>query len=717
MAQRVVTDFVNTNIPGAIPNVTVKSSSVGAGASGIVVIIGEADGGDSYSNVDLANNSFTPDQLAKVESAYRGGQIVDAFRAFTAPSIDSDINGSANRIFIVKTNNSTKASAIVDTDYGTLKDSNWGKDGNKYKYQITSTAAESAPSLEGNTIASFGATLNGASFTIRLEGGAATVITLSAIDADHADIGTLITELTGLLPAGITASAGAATDSLKLAIDADAAAYRKGWGKSFELNDSTPGDLAALGLSEGLTVSAQEPSVEIEIVRSDIGFSETLDITEDIALSMGYAGTTATLTIDQTAKTLVTTVTGGSGAALSIDLTQFKTIADLATFISTQTGYTASAAAAAQQLPTSALDEVSAIGIASSGASLKPGRVKDAAYNWAKVLSTSNALDFTATAKAGLPNPMASAAFLAGGARGATLASDVVNAVNQLAGIQVNIIVPLFSRDATDDITDGLTDSSSTYTIDSIHAIVKSHCAQYSTPKLKRNRIAVLSFWGAYSDAKSKAQGAAYYRCSMAMQRASQTDSTGATVSFLPWYTACVAAGMQAGGFYKSITNKLANILTFTDPDGFDSGSPGDVEDALDAGLLILSADTSGNRWVSDQTTYGYDTNFVYNSMQAVYTSDILALDLTDSFQKAFVGKSLADVDAATALSFLAQKMDGYKKIKLIASSDDAPLGYKNAKVDILAPEMDISVEIKLATAIYFIPISISISQVQQSAG
>ena len=83
---------------------------------------------------------------------------------------------------------------------------------------------------------------------------------------------------------------------------------------------------------------------------------------------------------------------------------------------------------------------------------------------------------------------------------------------------------------------------------------------------------------------------------------------------------------------------------------------------------------------------------------------------------KAFVGRSLADVNAGIAKSFLAQKMDGYKKIKLIAASDDAPLGYKNDKITINGPELDVSVEVKLATAIYFIPISISLSQVQSAA-
>ena len=129
-----------------------------------------------------------------------------------------------------------------------------------------------------------------------------------------------------------------------------------------------------------------------------------------------------------------------------------------------------------------------------------------------------------------------------------------------------------------------------------------------------------------------------------------------------------------------------------------------------------MTLSTGGNSWVSDQTTYSFDSNFVYNSIQAVYTSDILALDLAASFQAAFVGQSLADVDAATALSYLAQKMAGYQRLKLLAASDDAPLGWKNPTISILAPTMYVGVEIKLATAIYFIPININISAVQQSA-
>jgi hypothetical protein len=921
MSQRLVTSFINTNIPGAYPNIVVQSQPVGLGSSGNVVIIGEADGGDVFSDIALKDNSFTPDQLDKVQQQYLSGPIVDAFRAFSAPSADTDITGSANRIWIVKTNAGAKAFATVATAYGTLRDKNWGIPGNQYNYRVTSTATEAPPTVTGNTVPAFGAALNNDSFTIRLSGGPATVVTLSGssggasasaaqadalsaytalvahggyviipsaldgqtlsagyynftsgaatlaasgpgtltlngsptdvfviktastlttgaggtptisltggaiaanvyfvvgssatinsgfsgifngniiaqtsitdtlggtvngslialtgavtlsaatnvnaqnaplllsagafgllgasavtntgltvvngdvgsyptnsitgfppgvvITAAHANIAELIIELNSLLPVGIVASAGTAPNTVQLTMAVDAGAYDRGNGRSFELFDSTPGDLAALGLLAGLYVSAQEPTIEVQINRADIGLSETLDVRADIAMSVGYQGTTATMTINQTTGTLATTVTGGSGANLAIDITQYRTISDLAAFINSQTGYSASAASIAQQLPTSALDEVTAIGIDSSAPSDQPGRVKMAAANFRRVMATSRALDFIPTATHGLPIPMANPAFLSGGLKGGTSAATVINAVNALAGLNINIIVPLFSRDSAADIADSLTDSSSTYTIDAIHAAVKAHCIQFSTPKLKRNRIAILSFWGDYATTKQKSQGIAQYRCSLAFQRPSQVNSKGIITSFLPWYQACLAAGMQAGGFYKAIVNKFANTISYIDPVGFDSGSPGDVEDALDAGLLFWTQETAGARWVSDQTTYGFDANFVYNSIQAVYVSDILALDLAASFQTAFVGKSLADVDAATALSFLAQKMDGYKRLKMIAASTDAPLGYKNPKVSILAPEMDVSVEIKLATAIYFVPININVSQVQQAA-
>jgi len=718
MAQRITTSFVNTNRPGAYFDVKVKSTPVGVASSGNIVIIGEAAGGAAVQGIDangdlLKDNFFTPDQLDRVTNKYLSGPIVDAFRALSSPSSDANITGSANRIYIAKTNQGAKASANIATAYGSLADQNYGIDGNKYSFSVSQSIEESAPEITGSVIGSFGATLDSAEFTLRTDGGAETVITLSAVPANHADMTTLLVELNALLPAGMTASEGTASNSLKLTVDADAAANSKGYGKSLELIDSNPGDLALLGHAEDLISSAAEPEVQLDINRQDTGTNESFLVSAEVGLTIGYEGTTATATITDSA--LTTVVTGGAGASLSINLAEHNIMSDLADFINSQTGYTAVATSSAGQLNPTTLDDVTAAGICSTDSGIMPGRIKVAAHRFAQAAAQSAALDFTATATQGLPDVNVKT-FLTGGGRGATTAADVVAAIDDLEGIDTNFVIPLMSRDATNDIADGLTDSSSTYTIDAVNALVKNHVLKMSTAKIKKHRLGFCSYEGSFADAKARSGSLANARISLTMQKTSQVNSAGAIVSFAPWHTACIAAGMQAAGFYKSITNKFANVISFTDPSGFDSGSPGDIETAIDAGLLFLEKAVVGNKFVVDQTTYGIDTNFVYNSIQAMYAADLVSLDLADSYQVAFVGQSLADVDASTALSFLASKMDSYKKQKLIAASSDAPLGYKNARVRISGPIMEIGVEIKLATAILFIPINIEISQVQSEA-
>ena len=712
MAQKLTTDFISTVTPGAYFNQTVKSTTVGLSSTGIVAIIGEAAGGDGYSTENTKNNFFTADQFDRVEAKYRSGAIVEAMRALSVPSADSDIQGSPSRVYIIKTNTSTKASALVDTNYGTLSDSNFGADGNKIKFQVFVGQLENTPEKTGITVPSFGAALDSTSFSIRLNGGASTTVTLSAVPANHSNVATLIAELNPLLPVGVVASAGTAANTIKLKISTDAANYRKGWGKSFELVDSTLTHLARLGLTTGLSTSSAESVVDLQVVRSDIGLNQTVIAAGDIAMEIGYQGTTANITIVGT--TLTTTVTGGSGANLSIDLTQFQTVTDLADFINSQTGYKVLATTAGVQLKPSDLDKITAVEICSTGSNLRAGRIKKSLANFKKAASNIPAISFAATDTTGLPTP-SSYAFLSGGTKGGTSSSNILDALAKLESVQTNFVVPLFSRDAAADITDALTDSSSAYTIDAIHAATKSHVIKMSSAKLKRNRSGVLSFWGSFIDTGSKAQALANFRCSISFQKVQASSASGTTI-FFPWMGATIAAGMQAAGFYKGITNKFANIVSFVDPTDFDSGNPGDIETALESGLLILQKDSAGSKWVSDQTSYGFDNNFVYNSIQATYLSDIAALNLADACQKAFVGKSLADVNRAVVESFVATQMDAYKQIKIITSSDDAPLGYKDLKVKVDGGIIYISLNIKISTTVYFIPINFTISQVKQSA-
>lgn len=716
MAQRLTTSFVNTNIPGAYPSVTVKSTPVGISSTGDIVIIGEAEGGADYTQDPLKDNFFTATQLTRVRAKYLRGPIVDAMAALISPSNDTNIQGSIGKVYIVKTNGGSKAEADMSASpsgvFGTLSDKNFGADGNKYFFRVSQVESEVAPSITGSSLSPFTATdFDGLSFSVRLNGGAEAAITLGT--GTHASLADLASEIDALLPAGMNCSAVPASTSIAFSIDADADANGKGFGKSFELIDSYAGDLAVLGFDEELVVSSQEPEIQLAINRQDTNTNESFIVEAQVAMTVGYDGTSATLSIS--GGNLSTTVVGGSGADLSIALSEFTTMSDLAAFINSQAGYSASSVSSSNNLSPLKLDEVSAIGIATSGG-FEAGRIKRALHNFKVKVAESAVLDFEASAAAGLPAEMVATQFLAGGAKGATTAADIANAIPALEGIKVNFVIPLFSRDASEDIADGLTDSSSTYTIDAINALVKSHALAMSTPKMKRNRVAMLSKQASYSAVKAAAASLSNFRANMFFQKSSQVNSLGNVVEYQPWHTACIATGMQSAGFNKSLTNKFANVISFKDPSGFDSGNPGDVEDAIDAGLFFMQQETAGNKWVVDQTTYGFDTNFVYNSLQAVYMADVLAIQLSESLEKFVVGQSLADVTSAGIIAFISKKMEEYRKLKIIGASDDAPLGYKNVSVVINGPIAEVKLEAKLATAILFIPIELELSQIQSSA-
>jgi len=716
MAQRLTTSFVNTNVPGAYVETTVKSTPVGITNTGDIVIIGEASGGADITQETLKDNFYTPTQLDRVRNKYISGPIVDAMAALTSPSNDTGITGSAGRVYIVKTNIGTQATKDIVASpagvYGALTDKKYGIDGNKYKYQITNVEYEVGPSIQGtDVIIGDGSIFDGLSFSFRGNGDIATVINLSSALGDHDDITKLAAEIDIQLPAGFSCVEGT-TDALIFKSDVDTDANGKGQGKSFEIIDSTIGELAFLGHVVGLTVSSQEPEIQVAIVRQDTNTNESHIVKGEIALTIGYVGTSGT--IDISGGILTTTVVGGAGGNLNIDLNLYTTMNDLAIFIATQDGYSASSEAGSINLAPIRLDEVTAVGICSTGI-VESGRIKKSAYNMALKLGESSTLDMSFDVSFGLPSEMATAQFLEGGTRGATKSSDIINAIAPAEGVKVNFVIPLFSRDAIDDIADGDTDSGSTYTIDAINFAVKSHALAMSTVKLKRNRLAMLSKWDTYANIKNHSQTLASFRSLVCFQKSTQTNSVNEIVDYLPWHTSCIAAGMQSAGFYKSLAGKFANIIGFTDPSGYDSGNFDDTEGAIDAGLMSLQSETAGSKWIVDQTTYGFDSNFVYNSLQAMYMSDVLSVQLADFLGKFIVGKSLADIGAAAIAGQIAKKMEEFRKLKVIGASDDAPLGYKGLSININGPIAEIKVEAKLATAILFIPVQLELSPIQSS--
>lgn len=553
------------------------------------------------------------------------------------------------------------------------------------------------------------------------------------------------TKLLNATGTGSSLTAPTTVSSQAVAATTDVAAYAPvvitipsadpvdGIGKTLEISRGSSGEFDVLayaltadqvswfslsGAAEILT-SATEYRCQLNLSRASDNLADEILAGGEIALKLGYTGTTATVTITST--TLTTSVSGGSGANLSVTLADYPTLGDLVAFLNAQTGYQAALGTAVMgSLAPTSLDRVSAAGICTTNGEYA-GRIKVDAYRFFVQMSRNATAQLGSTearAAAGIPAPTTATSFFTGGSKGASTNALITAAIDACEQIRGNFLVPLFARDASDDIADGLTDDSSTYDIDSINAYARTHVLKMSTLKRRRNRQAFLSFKGAFTDAKTAAANIASFRCSMCFQDTKNLDSTGTIKQFQPWMSAVLAAGMQAAGFYRPIVHKYPNMSGAIQAAGdFDDQNDTKMEDALLAGLLPLREhETGGFYWVSDQTTYGKDSNFVYNSIQAVYVADLIGLTAARRMEDLFVGQSVADISASIALAALESILGDFLRLKLISPSDDAPRGFKNAQIRISGPTMIVSAEVKLAGAIYFVPINFLVSQVQQTA-
>ncbi len=477
----------------------------------------------------------------------------------------------------------------------------------------------------------------------------------------------------------------------------------------------TPSWISKTGAATCIT-SATEYVAKMKFARQFDNISEEISAGGPAAFTLSYTGTSGQAVIADGVMTI--TVVGGAGSSpAAITLADYATLADLAQYISSLTGFKAAAGTAVLgQSPSTSLDE-GTYTIASTFGALT-GRIKQDAWKVFNAVNNNSVLvQLDAEPTAGQP-AVTGLGFLAGGSKGSTTDAVIASAIDAIQKIKGNFVVPLFSRDGSFDVADGLTETGSTYTIDGINAYARSHVLKMATLKRRKNRQAFLSYRGTFADAKTRGANLGNNRCSMAFQDV-KVAPNGTVKQYQPWMTAALAAAMQAVGFYRPIVARGINISSALQAAGdFDPDDPDQLEEALLAGLLPIkrSEDDTSWIWASDQTSYGKDNNWIYNSIQGTYVSDLVALTSAQRMEKAFLGKDIADVSASLALTTLEGIMEDMVRLKLLAKSDDAPRGFRNARIKISGPAMVVQVEIKVAGAIYFIPISFLVTQVKQSA-
>lgn len=537
-------------------------------------------------------------------------------------------------------------------------------------------------------------------------------------------------------PVAVTSTAVAATTDIgvyaPIVVSVDAGNPIPGQGKSLEVAELTTGtDLLSRCLyalsttavtwvsklaSPQLLTSATEYQVKTSVQRQVDGLEDDLVAGGRVALKVSYKGTTASLAI--TATTITATATGGSGSGWTAQVSGFPTVGDLVAFINSQTGWSATAGSAVLgTLPTGALDQATFNCASTQGA--QNGRIKVDAYDYFNQVSTAQLVQLgnpVARLGAGLPGPQ-NITFLSGGARGATTASGFIAAIDALEKVRGNFLIPLFSRDATPDITAGLTDPGSSYSIDAIHTYCRTHVLKMSKRRARKNRQTFLSIQDTFANAKQKAAALNSFRCSMSFLDQKVVTSDGTIKQLPPYIDAVIAAAGQAAGFYKPIVGRVKNVNGSVQAAGdWDSESIDQKEDALQSGLLPSEySDTGSVLFTSDQTTYCTDDNPVWNSIQAVYVADLMSLDAALQMEKEYRGKTPADINKNAALAFLESLFDNYIREKLLVPSDAYPKGYDKVQLTIDGPAMIVNALLVYNGGIYFIPITFAITPTQQS--
>jgi hypothetical protein len=703
------------------------------GPTGLVAIFGEATAGPPGSQIpDISNNVFSPDQLPQIRSIYGSGPIVDACNFLFAPGADGAIPGGAQSVYIYKTNASAKASLALANSYGTLTSLVWGQSGNQITYQnvlVPATPAEVTSSAGFDTT---NVAIQGKTMVLRLNGGDPAADNTFTVPNTVVSRATLQSALnaggnwSGGLPSGISFTVAGAADTaatLTALQSLGTNPQRNGWGMDFQLVSGSL--LAYVNIPAALYVSSTEDMAVITMKNNGTSLQESSTVGGNVVISIGRNGGVAPkVNINSTQMTLI----NNAATEYAITLANFPTISALATFINNSTGGNWSCtvqSALFGQLSPSVLDEVSNVGAAGSGGS-QPARIKKDAADVANFFANSVNVAMSAQSDVGLPDGSA-VTYLTGGLLGGTSTAAVVNALAAFQNVRVNSVIPLFSRDASADINDGLTDPTSNYTILGIHQAVKTHLSLMATTKARSERQGYLSLKDTYVNCKIESQNLADARIQLVIQDIRQVNSQGAVQWFQPWAGACLLAGARGGSpvglpmthkyFNMSGIRQTAQPMSTPDAQIITDFQPNSqYDDAIQNGITFWEhPQTGGFRLVVDNTTYGQDANWVFNRGSVMYAADVLAFDFRNQLENIYVGVKNT-VSAAEVKSTCDAILTSYLAQGITVSTSDAPNGYKQLVVQIVGNTINISVVVKLVEGIDFVLATITLQRASSTA-
>jgi hypothetical protein len=669
----IVITFAGSSIvrPGAYSRTLIASGAAAQAQLGIVALIGESTSGPQFQTGNLAASTFSPTQFQTIVDTYGSGELVDMAKLCLNASADPQISGGAQQLILVKTN--PGATAELETIAGYT-----------YTFAVTATTlATPAGSVYINTIT----------------GNLFTVSTTAAPSA------TTIVALGGNPPAATgTLTKVSGTGDATIAYSTYVASAPTTYGTLLALDPGVNGNLintAITTIAGQVVITVTDAGQGITEVSSPIGGNADMILT-----ATATPGLTAA-TVTTTATTLTTTITGGTQSPLSIQLSQFETINQLANYIASIPGYTCTVPNPTNgNLSPSVMDLVAGVSIFTAYTFVQN------AYDVSQYFQGSTLVSFTPTATFGLPVNM-NTTYLAGGTLGGTSAADVQAAIDALQGVQCNFIVPCFSQNATADIPTGFTDPTSTYTIAGIIAGLRAHVAAMSSVTGRKERQGFVGYRDTFVNQLTAASTFTYPRIQMHIAEFNVQVASGATGWKQPHSSAVAAAGMKAAAVVGlPNTFKQPNILAFRSPFGdFDPEINGD--EALLGNLTFVENNPNGGfRYVLDNSTYAQTLDaWFYARPSVIYAADTAARTIRLNTET-FVGQRNSDISPETIKNLLIKVMSSLLASGItVADATSGGKGYTVLNVQIIGSIVYVDVTLVIVEGIEFILNTITVQQ------
>lgn len=447
-------------------------------------------------------------------------------------------------------------------------------------------------------------------------------------------------------------------------------------------------------------------------------------------ISIQYTGNASTASAvisgaTKAAKTLAITLAGDQSDGStdqSIILANY-TIKQLVDLINAQTGYSATLSDSSKAaIRSNELDSISATNI------LVATSLYRLQEEILELLNTSERIEaeLDSTPRVGLPINVSNA-FLSGGAKGASTNSSFSTGMSKSLAKDYSVLLPCISRDASEDIADGLTDAASSYTIAAVQAALASHLRLRGSVK---NRKEAQGFSGFRKSTKADCYTASANIGSELVQMCIQDCLVSDVNAELTWKHPHVYAALLAGirlgtEVGEPLTHKFLNVNGVghvVDPDtGLETGDFNetlDVDDAIDNGITFSEKISAGHRIVVDNTTYGVDQSFVFNRGSVVEASQFVAKSLRETAELVFVGKKVSNGAASSIKSVLRSKLQELNVANIITASDDAPQGFveETFVVTVTGNTAEVQVEVKPVQGLDFIFITFTLGDIRQSA-